>query len=112
MWQAATGHESSFSSTDERKQFKFNKENARKSIAKLCQDKVSSPLHALLHRKNCQIFWPRSLKRKLRDAEDFGDFPGGQLSLSFLQFWKLPTLHFLYTQVIFTHSEDSDGVED
>ena len=42
----------------------------------------------------------------------WGTCPGSEMSLSFLEFWKLLTMHFLFTQVILYPSGVFDGIEE
>ena len=41
-----------------------------------------------------------------------GDCPGNKMSLSILEFWNLPTMHFLFTKVVLYLSGVFDGVEE
>ena len=46
------------------------------------------------------------------DSHTLGDCPGSEMSLSFLEFWKLLTKYFLLTLVILYPSGVFDGVEE
>ena len=41
-----------------------------------------------------------------------GDYPGSEMSLLILEFWKLLTMYFLFTWVILYPSGVIDGVEE
>lgn len=77
--------------------------DAGKSSAKLCQDRVRKSFIIPALQKVCQTYWARRLKRDAPTLQRLlGSCPGRQLSVNSVL--EAACLHFLLTQVTFIPS--------
>jgi hypothetical protein len=101
IWQAANGGGGEegvggrglalSAATADRMLSKKDKQDAEKSIAKLCKNKVSKSFKTLLLKKKKKKNLSDKLGQKAEDVVEtvLRGSLGSQISLSFLQFWKL-----------------------